>query len=322
MKTSLKVVNTVIIAGALALGGCGSTPRATKAPELLTTEKPITVYSTDEYNWKSNRSMALNIAEMARPAGAGYGLRDRADPTNGVQSEGSGSGLLAFATGFYTGDILSGLGQVALGSKQDDLLKYNPYIIDFIPTNEVDISDITKATKVVDNKFSKNIQEAMVKSGIDAEYKGLYSYSVKRASINRTVYLDGQFCREGADFLAPSEIKGAEYEPSLHRNSAFGVEEAVLNSKTVCNVLYESSIVGVINGHYIVIHEMYSTNLAMLFHSKLAPHSNMAFFFPERFTHYNEATNGKFVMTFPYAFVSYKGKQYLFDSKKDSTPIF
>jgi hypothetical protein len=322
MNTSSKLLSIVIIGGALTLGGCGSTERRASSPVMLNTIKPVPVYSTDEYNWKDNGSLALNIAEMVKPAGAGFGLRDKADPTNGVQSSGGGSGLFNFATGFYTGDILSGLGQVVLGSKQDKLLDYNPYIIDFVPIDEMDINESVATTNFLMERLGRKMEASIKSSGIDVRYKGVYSYIVERSKRNTGVYLDGAFCREGADFLAPKNIKGAEFKPSISRTSFLDIDPAILNSPTSCNVLYETSIVGQINGHYIISHEMYATNLSIFLHTKVAPHSDMAFFFPETYNHINEATFDKYVFSFPYAFVSYKGQQYMFDSKEDSKPLF
>lgn len=320
MKNLSKTFSIITALSALALGGCGSTSKVNSEPELATNHRVIKVTSTDKYEWKENRSMALNIAEMARPSGAGFGLRDSNDPTNGVQSSAKSSDLLTFATGFYTGNILSGFGLLSLDAKRDKLLDYNPYIIDFVDKDEIDLNDEVATFNVLKDRLGEKLSSAIEKSGIDAKYVGAYGYSIMKAEVNTAVYIDGGACREGMDFLAPEDIKGAKPEGGLKKH-LIGLPDEAKASTTGCGIYYITSIAGKIGDKYIVVHEMYATNLAMYFTQKVAPHSDMAFFFPEDFEHINEATRKKFFIKFPFAFVSYKGEQLLFDAKKDSTPI-
>jgi hypothetical protein len=322
MKSIKQYAGLTIGLMTLVLTGCGSTNTETKGPTLVSSPKEVKVYSTEQYNWQENRSFAFNIARMSTESGAGVGLRDSYDPTNGVQSTGTNTGALAFARGFLAMDALTGISQVFLSGKQADELVYGPFAVSFIDKSSIDLENKQATAEFLRSALESSLRTSAANSAMNGVFKGVYASAIKYSKRNHVVILEGGICKDGANFLAPEEARNAEYKyPNLKKN-ILGLEENLKNAplSEVCTVFYESSIAGMLGDKYVVVHEANRTNLALYFHNEMAAHSDMAFVFPENFNHVNEATRDKYFFKFPYSFVTYKGKQFLFDANKDSTP--
>ncbi|MBD3587657.1 MULTISPECIES: hypothetical protein [Salinimonas] len=304
----------------LLLGGCSSTSNENKGPTLVSTIKTVKVYDTDTYDWKDNRSFAYNIAHMAQPSGAGNGLSDSYNPTNGVQSSGTNTGALAFARGFLAMDALTGISHVFLSSKEKDMLDYGPFAVSFVGVNDIDLNDEVATANYLLNTLDTELRSATQNSQMDGKFHGVYANAIKYSKRNYVAVLEGNVCQNGANFLAPEEVKNASFKNTKLKNYVLGLEKELKDApySEVCAIFYESSVAGKLGNKYIVVHEAINSNLALYYHNGIAPTSTMAFVFPENFSHINEATRAKYVYQFPYSFVSYKGKQYLFDANEDS----
>jgi hypothetical protein len=321
MKVISKKLSVAVALSVLVLGGCGSTSKRLDVDEMTTNVRAVSINSTDEYKWDSNMSKALNLAEMGKPSGVGFGLRDSSDPTAGVQSKADDSKLLTFATGFYTGNILSGIGLLALDSMHDELLTYNPYIISFIGKDSVDLSLPESTANFINTVFKDDLKSSFDKSSLKGEFRGLKIFGQVISEYQTAVFLSGEVCRNGADFIAPAKDKGIPFS-SKGTLRLVGLTTEDLNQEVTCSIRYKSSIAGTFGNKYIVIHEMINTNLALYFAQMVSPYSQMSFVFTEYFPHFNSANFKKYNIKFPYAFVVNKGEKLLFDSKEESIPIF
>lgn len=304
----------------LLLGGCSSTSNENKGPTLVSSIKPVKVYDTDTYDWKDNRSFAYNIAHMAQPSGAGNGLSDSYDPTNGVQSTGTNTGALAFARGFLAMDALTGISHVFLSSKEKDMLDYGPFAVSFVSADEIDVNDGVQTANYLMKALDKELRSATESSQMDGKFHGVYANAIKYSKRNFVAVLEGNVCQNGANFLAPEDVKNAPFKNTKLKDYILGLEKELKDAPygEVCAIFYETSIAGKLGDKYIVVHEAINSNLALYYHNGIAPTSTMAFVFPENFSHINEATREKYVFQFPFSFVTYKGEQYLFDASKDS----
>ncbi|MFW8591055.1 hypothetical protein ACOI22_09660 [Glaciecola sp. 2405UD65-10] len=311
---NLRIIFIVVFVS-FGVTGCGSTPSITQPLDEV---KPIFNYSTSVFKWDQSKSTALNIANMGKPAELGFGLNDRKNPLEGVQSE-SSSKLGSFVSGFLAMDIGTGIATAFNESQRDDKIRYNPYIVSFIPKQSINLDDkIDTAKKVmslIEQEFSVGLSK---QREVDGGVVGIYSDSNPLNLLTSRLVMHGDICRKGTDFLAPSSNVGVKLN-DRDMSSLLGINGKHLNYELRCSINFTSGIVGSIDDLYIVVHNVAASNLAWYTMLQVSESSKLAFIFPEYFNHFNASTYEKFTFKFPYTFVMFDGNKYLFDADEISS---
>ena len=170
----------IITAMALAVGGCASTSesKAQVFPELK-------VLSDKTYVWDDSISEALNVAQMAQPAGVGVGMSDFADGTKANTGRvGAGEQVFDSAIGLASMGAFGVLSMGVLNSEVNSVLDWNPSFVFLVPTE--DISEHGKADLRKTQKYVGNLIEGILKN----KYKDLTWYGAFHAvgDISNTTY--------------------------------------------------------------------------------------------------------------------------------------
>lgn len=314
-KTSRSISSLAIFA--CLISACGSTPKKT---ERYTIIEPITVNSTEEITWDTDKSTALNYARMGLKSELGYGLRDKARPLEGVQSK-STNKVLSFVTGFLAMDIGTGVAMVANESARDSKIHFSPYAIDFVPVSEIDINNSIETSRYLMARLDKQIKNSLESGIVDGKYVGTYSDNNPLGLFTYRTLMDGKVCREATDYLMPETKKGTMLQNHA-MNQLIGLGDEYLSYKNLCTFNVGTSISGILSGHYVVVHQLAGSNLSYYLGKVFAENSGLAFIFPEVFHFYNASTNERYYFEFPYSYVVKDGEKYLFDSAETSiSPI-
>lgn len=311
MKTSLLSAFAVL----LLASGCKSTHRY----DVLAPNDPIplTVNSTEIYKWDTDKSTPYNLAKMGYGSNLGKGVYDSRKPMDNAVGK-SSSGLSAMS-GYLAGGVFGGLGMLSISSGTNSDREWNPYIIDFIPMSELDVSNPVVAGKVAQVRLGNFFETAMAKMD-NATYHGVYYQKNKRIPTDNYIVHSGSVCETGIEFMHTANNPIAKTERYWQKNIVDISEEA--NSlATGCAIGFKSSVAGVYNDHYIVTHEVVGNNIGLYFMMKTAESLTVPSVFPDT-VNISDVNNGeKKTVHFATSFAYVENKELYFDSAEKSVPI-
>jgi hypothetical protein len=153
-----KIAALAVIAATLF--GCAST-----APRERTEYPTLTVLSPTPYVWDDSKSVALNVATMALPAGVGKGMKDYAtkeEATNGQSTAGErafGNAIMGISQGVF--GVMSAMTQT---SRVDKALAWQPSLVDLIPVSEVgplDKDSFLKLRSIISQRVRTSLDAAI-----------------------------------------------------------------------------------------------------------------------------------------------------------------
>lgn len=295
----IKLIATAVIAASLI--GCAST-----APRERTEYPTLTVLSQTPYVWDDSKSVALNVATMALPAGVGKGMQDYAtkeEATNGQST----------AAGRAFGNVVMGLSQGVFGvlsdmtqtSQVDKALAWSPAIVEYVPVDEVGDDLGPQGFLKLRNIVSSRVYNSLMTADPTVE-----SFSVRTPkNINSTsnifMAFKSSFCEKAQRFQAfyPDKAPAFRTEDLSHlfmENIPMPAEYCILGLKT--------SIAGtsVVDGkeHYIVVSEIFG---GAGLYDVLSPYHEGYFLMPNSFKVSRTDAVSSITKTFPFAFVAHKG---------------
>lgn len=149
-----KIIAIAVIAATLT--GCAST-----APRERTEYPTLTVLNPTPYVWDDSKSVALNVATMALPAGVGKGMKDYAtkeEATNGQSTAGErtfGNVVMGLSQGVF--GVMSAMTQT---SRVDRELAWQPSLVDLIPVSDVgplDKDSFLKLRNIISERVRKSL---------------------------------------------------------------------------------------------------------------------------------------------------------------------
>ncbi|MDC8832943.1 hypothetical protein [Alteromonas gilva] len=170
----------IIAAGlvVLAITGCQSTPRVHESIP------PVQVKSLDTYSWEPDKSLALNVAQMARPAGLGIGMEDEENPAEASNNLRDGFDKTTdVMTGMLTSGLVGAASFLSLGSKSDDLRSWRSGLVDFIPVEKVPPLNTGDSFTYIRDYVAGNIRKGLDAQYDDITWKGVFTRK-------KTAYLD------------------------------------------------------------------------------------------------------------------------------------
>lgn len=252
----MKYIKTTLAAVlAVALTGCASTsePDRTDYPTL-------TVLNPTPYVWDDKKSLALNVAKMAEPAGVGVGLKDsdKASDANTGRSTG-GERLFGLALMGLSQGVYGMASDSVLTDKAEAALKWKPSLVDLIPVSEVGTTLNPQAFLKLRTIIGERIVSTIKKEIPDTTLLATYTPKVSGWFSNVTYMLNGSGCAESMKFHSTDpenapKFRTVDFSKDLLESTPF--------PKQYCPMSTTMSISGVtkLSGvdYYIVVSEMKS----------------------------------------------------------------
>lgn len=294
------------------LVGCGSTGNSDgKSPEF--NGHPLQIASTDTYEWDNTKSFALNIAEMSRPAGVGYGVVDVEDPKN-LEIGRSGSSLVSGALGFVAGGLGGTFGYLSMDAQSDEKRDWRPSIITFYDESELDLNDPVKANKLIRNDVGKKIADAIISAYPDAKYVGTTHYYNPKLNSALTL-INGDICQKAFNF---GRIENKEYEKkeSLQRFRNLITDQS-MKQNDACMLMFSSKVVGVLDGKVAVVSEVANYNVSLFLTFEASKNIPGAYVLvPDMISYRVFGSSREHSMALSYPVVLQDGNEYLFDASQ------
>tara|TARA_R110000868_G_scaffold17494_4_gene76662 strand:+ start:126 stop:1082 length:957 start_codon:yes stop_codon:yes gene_type:complete len=188
----------------LMLAGCKSTPKE------YSSIPPIEVKSLEEYKWENDKSFALNIAQMAQPAGLGIGMEDEENPAEASNNLRDGFDKTTdVVTGMLTNGLVGAASFLSLGAKSDDLRSWRSGFVDFIPVKDVPNLNTGESFTYIRDYVAENIRKGLNELYDDVQWKGVFTRS-KRAYKDRgfLIFNSQNGCEKAVNLLLEKdEIK-------------------------------------------------------------------------------------------------------------------
>ncbi|MBO7926378.1 hypothetical protein J5X91_08860 [Pseudoalteromonas sp. K222D] len=313
MKTTLL---TAVISLAL-LSSCKST--STYRWDILEPNDPIplTINSTEVYRWNNDDSVPFNLAKLGYNSGVGRGINDSADPlSSGVGRSNTG---LSAVTGFLYGGVLNAVGNSVLASNTNERREWRPYIVDFVPVEQLDITKPVDAAYLVQQRLGGYFEKAM--GEIDgANYHGAFFQKDKRILSDNYIVYSGDECVKAYSFLH-TEGNPKSAKSGFWKKIIVNPTDEINTIDTGCSIGFTSSIAGVLNGHYIVIHEASAPNTVLYTLLLTAPKLPVATVFHDSPLIYDVNSGKDLRATLPASFSYVNGVKLYFDSNVKSKPI-
>ncbi len=298
---------------AVALTGCASTsqPDRTDYPTL-------TVLNPTPYVWDDKKSLALNVAKMAEPAGVGIGLEDSdkaSDASTGQSSAGDralGLGIMGLSQGVF--GLVS---DSVITNDAEKALRWKPSLIEFIPVSDVGL-DLTPGTfQKLRSLVGERLLANLKKDFPDVVMLAVYTPKRSNWKTNAIYQLKTQGCHES--------IKFHSYKPDsapLYATRDYSVDtlEGVKMPSEYCQVSMRISVSGTtnVNGvlNYIVVNELIWGQNFLVQLSKPNRYSGYILI-PERFDvpTYDIGTDKEKTL-YPHAVVFHEGKPHNFVTPK------
>ncbi|WP_024605052.1 MULTISPECIES: hypothetical protein [unclassified Pseudoalteromonas] len=311
MRTALL---TTVISLAV-LSGCKSTHRY----DVLAPNDPIplTINSTDVYKWDNDDSVPFNLAKLGYSSGVGRGINDSANPQ--ANDVGKSSVGLSAATGFLYGGVLNAVGNSVLASNTNDRRDWRPYIVDFVPVEQLDITKPVDAAYIVQQRLGGYFEKAMAE--IDgANFHGAFFQKNKRIPSDNYIVYSGDECVKAYSYMH-TENNPAAIKYEYWKKNIVNITDEVNSLETGCSIGFTSSVTGMLNGHYIVVHEVSRPNIALYTMLLTAPKLPAATVFPSSLVIADMSNAKKKTVTFNTSFSYVNGEKLYFDSNVNSKPI-
>ena len=311
MRTALL---TTVISLAV-LSGCKSTHRY----DVLAPNDPIplTINSTDVYKWDNDDSVPFNLARLGYNSGVGRGVNDSDNPQ--ANTVGKRIVCLSAATGFLFGGVLDAVGNGVLASNTNDRRDWRPYIVDFVPVEQLDITKPVDAAYIVQQRLGGYFKEAMAE--IDgADFHGAFFQKNKRIPSDNYIVYSGDECVKAYSYMhTENNLIGVKSD--FWKKNIVNITDEASSLETGCAVGFTSSVAGVLNGHYIVVHEASVPNMGIYTMLLAAPKLPIATVFPSSLQMSDINTGKKSRVSLPTSFSYVNGVKLYFDSNVKSKPI-
>lgn len=300
----------------LMLAGCKSTPKE------YSSIPPIEVKSLEEYQWENDKSFALNIAQMAKPAGLGIGMEDEENPAEASNNLRDGFDKTTdVVTGMLTSGLVGAASFLSLGSKSDELRSWRSGLVDFIPASNLDdLNSIESHTYIKDYVAGKLIKALkithpnLINHGAFFTKKTAFQYSV-------SMYISDSSC-ETAINTGLSEKDYVSTWGQWDASESLFDGESMSNVRGFCPMGFDTKVSGKIkiNGQdfYILVSELTRTSISHYYlTSSLKDYEGIVLLSQSFQIVLGNGKKGTWNNGIPY--VVNKGKRYFFDANEVSS---
>lgn len=307
MKSNISLVATML--ASLALIGCAST-----APTVMTDYPELVPASTAVYEWDHSISEALNVAQMAHPAGVGHGMRDYAkgefakDGRESGLSRTLGAGVMLLSQGLY-----GAVADTTMSNRAEKNMNWRSSLVAFIPVDELDNAE--KPFRYAQLHVASKIERALKIEFPEMQWLGTItpSRSVNWSAFNTVfVFFDSDACKASLQYSSANKDKSPPfYGPRDPNNNIDGIQINVPS----CEYGGKLTVAGrtLIDGelNYILVFE---STFGQYFDKAFSKHFEGYAIFPQKFTFRAIDAYGNMTITRPYPVVFKKGIELLFES--------
>lgn len=301
MKATFNTLLAVV--AALAIAGCASTPQ-----QVRTDYPSMKVLSPTPYVWDNSKSVALNVAKMAEPAGVGVGMKDYAtavEATNGQSS----------TTERVLGGVVMGLSQGVFGllstttqsNRVDAALAWQPSLVDLIPVSEIGTDLNPQAFLKIRAKLSAQIRQSISSQLPDAVWhEPIYSSSSQQYASSYTNILTSSKCHDYMKFHSYRPDEAPQYNTKDYSSQTL---EKIPYPAQYCSLrlIMKVATTTTLDGtdYYVVVS---SFEMGQNFIEQLAMNYPGYIIVPDTFSAYTLDGPGSVAKVYPHAFVLNKGK--------------
>jgi hypothetical protein len=303
-----------VILSSLILGACVSSTENNG----VVVSKPVVVESTRNFKWDTKESFALNVSRMGNPADLGLGLVDVNDPAS-YEIDRDSNSMFSFASGFFAGGILGGLGALSMDSEIEKNRSWSPYFVGFIDESKIDLTSPSSGTQMgnILNDVFTNVSPNSLQN---SAYLGAYPLKIYTKDTMTMLVFRGAICKKAAEFNKKPNVEATNEWDYITSESIFAGDFSSLPNNA-CSLTLTTKVTGNYNGKLIVTHEILNTSTDVYLASTLANELNTPLVFPDIYK-YKSSNDGKIYyhkLGTPKVF--YNGKMYLFDRAEISKPI-
>jgi hypothetical protein len=255
---------------------------------------------------------------MGNPADLGLGLVDVNDPAS-YEIDRDSNSMFSFASGFFAGGILGGLGALSMDSEIEKNRSWSPYFVGFIDESKIDLTSPSSGTQMgnILNDIFTNVSPNSLQN---SAYLGAYPLKIYTKDTMTMLVFRGAICKQGAKFNNNLETPATNARDYVKYESIYGGDFSSVPNDA-CSLTLTTKVTGKYNKKLIVTHEILNRNTSVYLASTLAEELSMALIFPDMYK-YKNTNDGKIYyhkLGTPKAF--YNGKMYLFDRAEISKPI-
>lgn len=300
MKATFNTLLAVV--AALAIAGCASTPQ-----QVRTDYPSMKVLSPTPYVWDNSKSVALNVAKMAEPAGVGVGMKDYATATEATNGQSS-------TTERVLGGVVMGLSQGVFGllsdstqsNRVDAALAWQPSLVDLIPVSEIGTDLNPQAFLKVRSIIGEQLKSALSKELPDLVWHGATTPKYTNYLNNITYIFTTAGCEQYMKFSSADPDTAPKY---MTKNIGVNTLEGKNSPSAYCLISFTTSIAGITNvdgvDQYIVVSQFQGGHN---FIEQLYSSYPGYFILPDAFEVFRNDGYGKISKTYPHAFVLHRGK--------------
>lgn len=105
--------------------------------------------------------MPFNLAKLGYSSGVDRGINDSANPQ--ANDVGKSSVGLSAVSGLLYGGVLNVVGNSVLASNTNDRRDWRPYIVDFVPVEQLDITKPVDAAYIIQQRLGGYFQKQWLK---------------------------------------------------------------------------------------------------------------------------------------------------------------
>lgn len=301
MKATFNTFLAVV--AALTIVGCASTPQ-----QVQTGYPSMNVLSPTPYVWDNSKSVALNVAKMAEPAGVGIGMKDyatAAEATNGQSS----------TTERVLGGVVMGLSQGIFGvlssstqsNRVDAALAWQPSLVDLVPVSEIGTDLNPQAFLKLRAKLSAQIRQSISSQLPDAVWhETIYTSSSEKYATSYTNILTSSKCHDYMKFHSYRPDEAPKFNTKDYSSQSV---EKVPYPTEYCSlrlIMKIASKITIENIDYYVV--VSSFEMGQNFIEQLAVNYPGYILVPDTFNAYTLDGPGSVEKVYPHAFVLHKGQ--------------
>ena len=188
-----------------------------------------------------------------------------------------------------------------------------------MPVEQLDITKPVDAAYIVQQRLGGYFKEAMAE--IDgADFHGAFFQKNKRIPSDNYIVYSGDECVKAYSYMhTENNLIGVKSD--FWKKNIVNITDEASSLETGCAVGFTSSVAGVLNGHYIVVHEASVPNMGIYTMLLAAPKLPIATVFPSSLQMSDINTGKKSRVSLPTSFSYVNGVKLYFDSNVKSKPI-
>lgn len=297
---NLKIIGLTLLNISI-MSGCASTddslPKDASGNFVFPAIKPI---NDTPYVWDNSKSEALNVAQMAQPAGVGNGMRDFLDGTSAnIGRKGAGIRIFDGAVGLLSSGLFGLVQQESLSQGVNNAVDWKPTVVDIVDKDLITENGEISFIKTR-NYIAEKVKKAIEKDYPDIEWGD--TLTLKRVNFRPELVqiIKGDVCPEVRSF----DSGGKKDIPLMSNNYSKFYYDGKNIEDSYCAYAMKIDL-SYVDEHSIVV--IAESNKGHFLDKSLASHYEGYVLVPDIYF-----ANVNYKVVNPYAYVMKNGEQLLF----------